>query len=305
MPLGYSYGRDSNNSPILKLVTPNMLKIGRLNSRSLQGPIRFPTGPKELLKKVHDTYDAFYKIWNITMIPKLIPQPVWFKSSPELKPSDIIYFQKVSSDLSGQWTLGQVEDVTRSKDGVIRRANIRYTNAGENGAKFTDRAVRSLVRLFNVEDSYFVDDMAEVEKYVASLDAENTAAAAAEQNRVVQPVRVIRSNTGTYSIVTTECHDQAKLTSQYDCDQLVSRSGCDQCCCVGHCALSHYTGADGRMSAMATALNTALLNGNAADAVMFPDDEDIEAIHDASEMIPDVNDDALAMLTALETKFDL
>jgi hypothetical protein len=40
LPLGYSYGRDSDNSPLLKLIFPNMLKIGRLNSRALDGPVR-------------------------------------------------------------------------------------------------------------------------------------------------------------------------------------------------------------------------------------------------------------------------
>ena len=32
MPLGFSYGRDSNNTPLLKLITPNLMKIGRLKS---------------------------------------------------------------------------------------------------------------------------------------------------------------------------------------------------------------------------------------------------------------------------------
>ena len=52
LPLGYSHGRDSNNSPILKIITPNMMRMGRINSRSLSGPLRYPAGPKDYLKKV-------------------------------------------------------------------------------------------------------------------------------------------------------------------------------------------------------------------------------------------------------------
>ena len=52
LPLGFSYGRDANNTPLLKLITPNLLKIGRLNGRALEGPVRFPTGPKDVMVKV-------------------------------------------------------------------------------------------------------------------------------------------------------------------------------------------------------------------------------------------------------------
>jgi len=71
--------------------------------------------------KVEETYDAFFRIWNTTtMIPRLIPQAKWFKEGSELKPGDIIYFQKVENELSSTWTVGQVYSVTRSRDGVVR-----------------------------------------------------------------------------------------------------------------------------------------------------------------------------------------
>ena len=49
LPLGFSYGRDSDNSPLLKLIFPNMLKMGSLNMRALNGPVRMPKGPGELM----------------------------------------------------------------------------------------------------------------------------------------------------------------------------------------------------------------------------------------------------------------
>ena len=117
LPLGFSYGRDADNTPLLKLVTPNLMKIGRINSRAVDGPMRFPTGPKDLMVKVEELFNAFYRLWNVSMVPKLIPQPKWFKDHPELKPEDVVYYQKSESDLSSKWTVGQVENVTRSKAG--------------------------------------------------------------------------------------------------------------------------------------------------------------------------------------------
>ena len=75
IPLGFSYGRSADNTPLLKLITPNMLRHGRLNSRSLDGPVRFPTGPKDLMVKVEEVYNAFHRLYNTSVIPKLIPQP--------------------------------------------------------------------------------------------------------------------------------------------------------------------------------------------------------------------------------------
>ena len=171
--MGFSYGRDADNTPLLKLITPNLLKIGRLHSRALDGPVMFPTGPKDLMVKVEQTYDAFFKIWNATMVPKLILQPKWFKDSPELKPGDIVYFQKTENELSSDWMVGQVHYITRSRDGVIRRVCVKYFNHKESKPRFTDRAVRSLVKLFSIDDSYFMHDMAKVEKLMAELEKDD------------------------------------------------------------------------------------------------------------------------------------
>ena len=212
VPMGFSYGRDADNTPLLKLITPNLLKIGRLNSRALDGPVRFPTGPKDLMVKVEQVYDAFFKIWNATMVPKLVPQPKWFKESPELKPGDVVYFQKTESELSSDWTVGQVHYVTRSRDGVVRRVCVKYFNHKENKPRYTDRAVRSLVKLFNIEDSYYMEDMAKVEKLMSELKKD-------EVPRKVEPTRLLHNEDGTYKItgaVSTVCH----------------------CCCRSHCVLS-------------------------------------------------------------------
>ena len=145
LPIGYSYGRDSDNSPLLKLIFPNMLKGGRLISRTLDGPIRMPQGPGELMEKVEKVYSTFFKLWNITMIPKLMKAHKWYDSKTQLVVGDIVYFQKTESDLSSKWTVGIISDVVKSKDDLIRRVTVRYQNASENTPRFTDRAAKSLI----------------------------------------------------------------------------------------------------------------------------------------------------------------
>ena len=46
VPIGYSYDRDMDNTAKLKIITPNMLKMGRTNQRTLDGPIRLAKGSR-------------------------------------------------------------------------------------------------------------------------------------------------------------------------------------------------------------------------------------------------------------------
>ena len=226
LPLGYSFGRDSMNSPLLRLITPNMFRVGRLNSRALTGPVKLPRGPRDMMTKVEKLFDAFFQIMNIVMVPRLIPTPKWFKDSPELAIDDVIYFQKVENDLYSQWTIGQVDSITRSKDNSIRRVAIRYHNAGESGSRTTDRCVRCLVRLFNVEDDYWVRDMekvAEMIKEARGIETEDSG------EPVVEPLRVIRSKSGNYSLLSDSSLNNSRMSA-----------GKCRCCCAGHCAMMSH-----------------------------------------------------------------
>ncbi len=170
----YSYGRDVNNNPILKMITPNWsLTIGWLHSRSLSGPMKY-------LKKVDETYKGWFEIWNVSELPNMIPQPRWFK----VKQGDVIMFQKFANELSSDWPVCQIESIirSRSKDGAIRRVEVRYHNQNDKEPKFTDRAVRSLVRLFHIEDNYYI----EVDAIISDL--ENKAKVDEENIDKVEPL---------------------------------------------------------------------------------------------------------------------
>ena len=115
VPIGYSYARDQDNTQVLKIITPNMLKMGHINQRQLQGTIRLSRGTRELLDRVEQLYKNWFHVWRDTVVPKLLYQPKWYNSDKDLEEGDLVYFQKRDSELDHVWTVGRVEQVVRSE----------------------------------------------------------------------------------------------------------------------------------------------------------------------------------------------
>ena len=164
LPLGYHYGRSADNSKLLKIITPNFLRVGRSNKRSLDGPIKLPANRMEILARVDETYQAWFRIWRDTFVPKLMFQQKWFNSDKELKEGDLVYFRKKESKLDGRWIIGVIDLVERGRDGLIRMVDVRYQNHGESHPQITSRTVRQLVKLWSIEEQHIADDMAELDR---------------------------------------------------------------------------------------------------------------------------------------------
>ena len=304
LPLGYGYGRDADNNPILKVITPNLLRHGRLNSRSLTGPIKYPKGPSEFLKKVNDTYEQFFHLWNVSYVPKLIPTPKWFKESPEIKVDDVVYFMKTDNELSSQWTIGQIDSITRSKDQKIRRVVIRYYNHNENQVRYTDRALRSIKKLFSIEDNYFIDEMAECERLVKSLDKSDE-----ERNEYIEDDTVVAADdTVTNEIVEDETEDEVTLRNQTEDVSGLKTTNCWSCCCSGHCKLSHFRGAEKKERVEVTQMSATIakLQPSYHGEITLRPDPVLEGDHDPILDYAQYEVDEFSlMIGALETQFDL
>ena len=163
-PYGVIAGRSETNPPLLKLVSPSMMKIGRINSRSPSGPFSIPADPKDLLDRVQQTYATWFSLYQDVILPKYLLdlQPKWFKSDKDTQIGDVVFFRKREGKLDGPWQLGTVEETTRSRDGLIRRIEIKYFNASENFPRYTDRSIRSVIKLFNINEGTWRDDMTTV-----------------------------------------------------------------------------------------------------------------------------------------------
>ena len=103
---------------------------------------------------------------------ELLKSSKWFKSGEQLEVNDIIYFQKDESDLSSKWSIGKVVKVDKGRDGLVRRVSIQYQNATEDFSRTTDRAARSIVKLMNIDDTNWLDDLEEADKLIAVLQEE-------------------------------------------------------------------------------------------------------------------------------------
>ena len=164
LPLGYSYDRSSSNTPLLKIITPNFFKMGRNNNRALEGPVKMPGDGGELLKKINETYEAMFRLWSETYVPRLIYQPSkWNKDDHELNVGDLVYFKKSPDNkLGSKWIIGMVEELMKSRDGKVRRVLVKYQNSSEDQTRLTDRAIRSLVKIFDVEEYVLQEDLEEM-----------------------------------------------------------------------------------------------------------------------------------------------
>ena len=111
-------------------------------------------------------YDSWFKIWKESYLPKLFFKPKWYNTDTDLKVGDLVWFIKEESKLSNNYTMGMVEQVNTGKDGFIRRVVVKYYNWKENHPRFTDRAARSLVRIFSAEEACLSEDLAELQEFL-------------------------------------------------------------------------------------------------------------------------------------------
>ena len=69
--------------------------------------------------------------------------------------------------ISKDYTYGQVVDLEYSKDGVARKATVRYKNANEDVFRVTKRAVRGLVVIHHVDE---IDVMTQLGQMALEVD---------------------------------------------------------------------------------------------------------------------------------------
>ena len=123
-----------------------------------------------MAQRVTDIYNAWFKIWSTVAVPKLAERTKWFKPNKNLEVNEIVYFQKDSSSIDSQWVTGMIEEVVMGNDGLVREIVIRYRNATEDFDRFTNRAARSCVRLFNLDDQNLYDDLHELTERLNNVE---------------------------------------------------------------------------------------------------------------------------------------
>ena len=163
MPL--ALGSSKANLEALDILTPNRLKMGRNNERSPEGHFTITHFEKTIEQNLQ-IFNSWFEIWLSCHVPTLLNQQKWYKSEKDLQPGDIVLFLKDESELSSTYQYGIVESVEETRDGKVRKVNVRYRNANENTSRTTYRAARSLVLIRRADESSIMDELGQVSRYV-------------------------------------------------------------------------------------------------------------------------------------------
>ena len=248
LPLGYRYERDQDNTRTLKMLVPNMLKTGRINSRALDGPVKLSNDSRKMLGQIQEKFEAWYKVWAEVYVPKIMAQKRGFKNDRDLAVDDLVYYKKRESELGSHWVIGRVDQVIRGRDGVIRRAVIKYRNASEDIQRETERSVRKLIRLYSADDPDLYQDLGELQRRIDQLQDQLDGPPGVDQQQAgllhgaIQGLQVQAraGQQGIGDLVEVEAQGvqvgshgpglQGEVAGVLQCGELKC-----QCCCQAHC----------------------------------------------------------------------
>ena len=167
IPIGYLYDRSATDgNPILRMLRPNSLKGFGYTDRAPKGMFNIPNSPVDLIDKIKDLYDAWYRCWVTSFVPLLLERPKWKVEADNLQPNDVVYFKILDSPLGATWKLGKVEHVKTGKDGFVRSVTVAYKimdNETDSWRHATvERPVRECLKLFEIGDTGFLENMKDI-----------------------------------------------------------------------------------------------------------------------------------------------
>ena len=159
--LPLALGNNVSNFEAMDLITPNRLLLGRNNERCPAGDMLITSKPDKILTENNKIYQAWFENWLVSCVPNLVVQPKWYKTEHHLKVGDVVLFTKDECN-SPTYQYGIVSKAQPGKDGLIRKAIVRYRNASENVDRETNRAVRTLIVIHKVDEVSLSKDLHEM-----------------------------------------------------------------------------------------------------------------------------------------------
>ena len=120
---------------------------------------------------------------------------------------------------------------------------MEYQNPSEDAIRSTDLAARSLIRLFNINDTTWQQEMDMVKKLIDAVKAEETTEADNEVTSVQFTLKPVGEGLE-YKVVTTSNYipeDEVALSNVISKVGGFSKKtvfGCKSCCCITHCAVA-------------------------------------------------------------------
>ena len=156
-------GNSVNNLPIglksrisdleqLDLITPNRLILGRNNDRCGNAPLVICPDHKKMIQTNAKIFRAWFETWLVSYVPTLIERSKWHTSDQPVNIGDVVLFLKSDREFDLQYQYGIISNITKSRDGHIRKVTVQYQNSNETIKRTTERGVRDLVVVSPVDE---------------------------------------------------------------------------------------------------------------------------------------------------------
>ena len=149
------------------LLTPNRLRLGRNNDRSPVGPMLVSADAGRIMDDNQRIFNSWFQTWLVSYVPTLMHHPKWFVDDRDIKVGDIVIFVKEEGhNIGGTYQYGMVHKLEHSRDGKIRNIKVKYRNHKEKFDRFTDRAVREVIVIHQVDELSIMTELAQVQTFV-------------------------------------------------------------------------------------------------------------------------------------------
>ena len=168
IPLGF-LTHTGDETSLLRVLTPSMLKLNNLSNRAPVGVFQTPDSANDMMSKITDTYRLWYKVFSTAYIPYLMVRQKWNEDGINLSKGDIVYFKLTESPMGSDWRVGKVEHVKEGRDGVVREVVVAYKHELDGTSSCVERPARNVVRLFNIDDTPLIDQCKDIEKFASEL----------------------------------------------------------------------------------------------------------------------------------------
>ena len=174
IPIGFLYDKSSTEgNPLLRVLRPSTLKGMNASDRAPKGLFTIPELPSQHYDKVKTAYNLWAKCWATSYLPMILDRQKWPDADTNLAAGDIVYFKLDDSPLKIDWRVGKVESVKIGRDDSAREATVGYKIIKEGvddwSHSVVTRATREIIKLFEIDDTTFAEDMKAVQKAAKKL----------------------------------------------------------------------------------------------------------------------------------------
>ena len=163
-PIGFLYEKTKvDGNPFLRVLRPSSLKGMNSSDRAPSGMFNIPDLPQDHFNKVQEAYNLWYQCWATSYLPLIMDRQKWEDEDPSLAVNDVVYFMLDEKALKSVWRIGTVDTVKVGRDGKVREVNVAYKILKEDSNEWTHnvvtRPVRKIIKLFELNDTTFADEM--------------------------------------------------------------------------------------------------------------------------------------------------